>query len=609
MTYTTATSANRTSIGLRLVSRLIICVCVCFASCAALADDSYEVIKEFDQPILLSKNVRLSANIFRPDSDGRFPVIISRTPYGKQLSDGTVYAKSGYVYISIDVRGRYDSAGTFYPYKTEGKDGAKIIEWAAKQSWSDGNIGTMGGSYAGFSQWLAARETPKSLKAMFILVSPSDYYDSPAHTGGAFNLAGRLPWAALTDARTNQVLSAHDWESAFLHLPVIDADNAIGRDLDAYRDWVSHPTKNGYWSDFSMEDHWGDVEVPVYHLGGWYDEFIRGTLQAYSSMRKEGGNDLARSNQRLLIGPWTHAVNSNRQVGDVDFGDASLVPLRQEMLAWFDQHLKGKTAPEEPARVRVFVMGTDRWADFADWPAPNTAERSWYFHSGGNANTRDGDGRLSDVAPEIQPHDSFVYDPNDPTPTVGGGTCCVIPGMYPEILAWGPWDQRDVEMREDVLVYTSQALKEDVTVVGGVTVELYASSSAPDTDFTAKLVDVSPDGYAKNLTDGIIRARYRKSVDRPELIEPGEVYKYTIDLAATANTFKAGHKIRVEISSSNFPWYDRNLNTGGDLARGDEINIANQKIFHEQARPSRIIMRVLSADELNSAIQAVENMQ
>jgi hypothetical protein len=566
---------------------------VLFAGSSRPAPTS-QIIVEYDRPVRLSDGVRLSTDIYRPDVDGRFPVIVSRTPYDNARDpNGKYFAERGYVYVAVDVRGRYDSEGSFTPYVTEGRDGYEVIQWAATQPWSNGRVGTTGGSYLGFSQWLAARERPPALKAMIVMVSPVDYYDSPAHTGGAFNLGGRLPWTALVSGRSNQAIEAHDWQSALRHLPLETSDRAIGRDLPAYRDWVTNSDRNEYWTRLSVEGRWGDIGVPVYHIGGWYDEFDRGTVRGFTAMRQHGPTEEVRAGQQLLIGPWTHALSTTRKVGAVDFGAESLVDLKAESLRWFDRYLKGKPDAEPPGkRVRVFDMGTRQWRFFDDWPAPGAVDTRWYL-SGPGADKGEAGGRVDSIPPRSEPPDRYRYDPADPTPSLGGATCCVIPGLYPEIMQWGPQDQRAVERRSDILVYSTAPLARDLTVVGPVKVRLYASSSARDTDFTAKLIDVFPDGTAINLADGIVRGRYRESSTHPMLLEPGRIYPFEIDLGSTANTFVRGHRLRVEIASANFPWYDRNLNTGGDLARETGMQVADQMVYHEGPHASYVSFSVL----------------
>ena len=568
-----------------LAGSIVAAVFLVLALSARAQPDEAGIVRQFDVGIPLSDGVRLSADVYRPSGEARAPVVLVRTPYDNSTGDGegVYFATHGYAYVTVDSRGRYDSEGTFYPYRTEGRDGFEVIAWAAAQPWSDGRVVTYGGSYLGFDQWLAAAESPPALRAMAVLVSPVDYYDSPAHTGGAFNLGGRLPWTTLVDASSNQKLIAHDWDAGLGHLPVGSADAAIGRDLDAYRDWAEHADRDEYWSDFTVEGRWADVGVPVLHQGGWYDEFVRGTLRGYTGMRESGVAQPVREAQRLLIGPWTHGMSMGRTVGQVDFGGASQIDHRDLARQWFDHILDRAPSPLEE-RVRLFVMGENRWRSFNDWPVPEATERRLYLGAGGALR--------SSPAGDEEP-DRYRYDPSDPVPTVGGATCCVYDGLYPEIMPWGPWDQREVESRSDVLVYSTEPLAEPLTVVGPVSARLFVSTSAPDTDFTAKLVDVLPDGTAINLADGILRLRYRDSTESPQLAEPGRVYEIDIELSGTANTFEAGHRIRLEISSSNFPWYDRNLNTGEHPATGTTWQVADQAVHHDRERASYLALPVV----------------
>ncbi len=555
------------------------------AACIAPARPDEGLVRQFDVGVVLEDGVRLSADVYRPAGETRVPVVVARTPYDNSTAtaEGEYFAEQGYAYVSVDSRGRYDSEGIFYPYLSEARDGHKVIEWAASQPWADGRVVTIGGSYLGFDQWLAAATSPPSLRAMVVMVSPVDYYDSPAHTGGAFNLGGRLPWTTLVDARTNQNLMAHDWETGLDHLPVATADSAIGRELDTYRDWAMHADRDEYWSSFTVVGEWGHIDVPMLHQGGWYDEFVRGTLRGYTGMRSPEVGEVARAAQRLVIGPWTHGMSMGQVVGQVDFGEASQIDHRDLARRWFDHVLHDAPSPLE-VPVRLFVMGENRWREFSDWPIPEAAERRLYLGAGGE---------LRASPPGDEDPDRYRYDPSDPVPTTGGATCCVYEGFYPAIMPWGPWDQREVEARDDVLVYSSAPLEEALTVVGPVSTRLWVSTSAPDTDFTAKLVDVHPDGTAINLADGILRLRYRSTFERAELATPGEIYEIEIGLSGTANTFQVGHRIRLEISSSNFPWYDRNLNTGEHPATGTTWQVADQAVHHDRERASYLALPVV----------------
>ena len=359
-----------------------------------------------------------------------------------------------------------------------------------------------------------------------------------------------------------------------------------------YYDWLAHPEYDDYWKQVSIEESHADIAIPAYNFGGWYDIFMGGTIRNYQRMRELGASDLARSGQRLTIGPWIHGGSPPSVSGEYNFGTraaGAAIDLMGDMLRFYDHVLLGKDngfADDRP--VRLFVMGENAWRREDEWPLSRAVETAYYLHSDGRANSLNGDGALSVETPGDQPSDSYVYNPVNPVPTVGGGLCC-----DPAFMANGAYDQRWVEGREDVLVYSTPPLAEDVEVTGPVSVTLFASSSAVDTDFTAKLVDVEPSGYARNLTDGIIRARYRNPRQPAELIAPGDIIEYTIDLWATSNLFKKGHRIRVEISSSNFPRFDRNMNTGAPIGSDVEFQPALQTIYHTPEYPSRLTLPVV----------------
>jgi putative CocE/NonD family hydrolase len=320
--------------------------------------------------------------------------------------------------------------------------------------------------------------------------------------------------------------------------------------LDAWRTVADHPSYDAFWKATSVREHLKDIHIPVYSVGGWYDNYVESDLDAFSIRHKHNPED------RIMIGPWAHVFSAT--FAKVDFGKDALVPLRPEQLRWFDRWLKNGAAalppqigPSHP--VRLFVMGVNQWRDEDEWPLARARDVKYYLDTGGQL------GNKPDAHPAAP--DTFVYDPRNPVPTMGGAVCC-----DPRVFPWGPLAQRLVEKRRDVLVYSTAPLAFAVEVTGPVKVVLRVASSALDTDFTAKLVDVFPDGTARNLTDGILRMRYRDSLENPKLMKPGEVYKVTIDAGVTSNVFLAGHRIRVEISSSNFPRFDRNPNTGGLVA-------------------------------------------
>jgi putative CocE/NonD family hydrolase len=354
-------------------------------------------------------------------------------------------------------------------------------------------------------------------------------------------------------------------------LPTRDADSvATGHKVGLWQVAANHPTYDKFWKDVSVREHLKDMRVPVYSVGGWYDNYVESDLDAFSTLSK------LNRDVHIMIGPWPHTFTT--PFANVSFGKDAIVPLRPEQLKWFDRWVKGKDIPDPPHRVRIFVMGIDKWRDEDEWPLARARETKFYINSGG---------QLGDKPSKPSPPDGFVYDPGKPVPTTGGAVCCDN-----RIFPWGPLDQRPVERRRDVLSYTTAPLVSDLEVTGPIKAILYASSSAPDTDFTAKLVDVFPSGEARILTDGIFRVRYRDGLDKPKLIKPWDIYRLTVDAGVTSNVFRAGHRIRVEISSSNFPRFDRNPNTGRPVADESELRKATQRIYHDRDRHSYVLLPI-----------------
>src|SRR5713226_3549627 len=538
--------------------------CLLLFASAAVAADRYEVTVERGVAMKTPDGVTLRADIYRPKAGGRFPVLLERTPYNKAGGDfGTRAAALGYVVILQDVRGRFTSEGEWYPFKYEGEDGYDTVEWAAALPYCNGKVGMFGGSYVGATQMLAAMAQPPHLAGIFPVVTASNYHDGWTYQGGAFEQWFGESWTSglaenTLQKRVEKNTNAMSWIKTLplASYPLLEPGTAQGL-APYFLDWLQHPAYDNYWKTWSIEDHYAQIQVPAYHMGGWYDIFMGGTLRNYAGIKAGAGSEAARRGQRLMIGPWYHGP-FNGKTGDVDFGPESRMEESDDLiLRWYDYLLKGNpNGMENEKPVKIFVMGKNVWRDEDDWPLARARSTRFYLHSGGKANTSTGDGTLNTTAPRSEASDVFTYDPADPVPTRGGGLCCDN-----EHLASGAFDQRPKEQRSDVLVFSSPILQGEMEVTGPISVELYASSSAVDTDFTAKLIDVRPDGYAQNLTDGILRARYRNSQEKPELMEPGHIYKFTIDLWATSNVFLAGHRLRLEVSSSNFPRFDRNLNT------------------------------------------------
>jgi putative CocE/NonD family hydrolase len=575
------------------------------------------IIIEKNVPVTMDDGVKLLADVYRPGSTDRCPVLLTRLPYNKEVGqmvsdtfDVLRAVQAGYAVVVQDTRGRFASDGAFKPFFNEAVDGASTIAWAASQPWSTGSVGMFGASYVGATQWTAATQAPPALRAIAPFVTTDQYYDSWAYQGGAFQLGFNLHWAFLslalgevarqmgTGAAGPEDLSAmiaalDDNDELYWRLPLRGPVEL--KDLAPYYDdWLDHPSYDQFWKATAPCESFGRIVVPALNVGGWYDIFLKGTLASYVGMKRQGGSEEARRRQRLVVGPWAHGAYTGwfpeRSFGFLAAtGNADITGLQ---LRWFDWLLKGVDtglAGEKP--VRLFVMGVNEWRDADDWPVPGTRYVDYFLHSGGQANSAAGDGLLSTNAPGDEPEDVYLYDPRHPVPTTGGAT--YLPGLFIGANA-GPRDQRGPESRRDVLCYTTEPLAEPVEVIGPVKLVLHVSSSAPDTDFTGKLCDVGPDGTPVNLTDGILRARYREPLAGPSPMEPDRTYEITLDLVATANVFAAGHRIRLEVSSSNFPRFDRNTNTGGAIATEVETDFrpAVNRVHHRRSLPSRLVLPV-----------------
>ena len=566
--------------------------------------------------IQMRDGVELFADVYRPDSDEQVPVLLQRTPYNKNMPpartaalDALRAASHGYAVVVQDTRGRYSSGGEFYPFLNEMDDGYDTIEWCANQPWSTGKVGMFGRSYVGATQWLAALGHHPALVAIAPGLTSSDYHEGWTYQGGAMAWGFAVSWtlAQLTLANLGNIARTKDvppdtsqkllkaidgMEDSFRMIPAKDFPHLQGGLATYFYDWISHSRADDYWSRWRIEDHHNQLNVAAFNIAGWHDIFLKGSLRNFQGMRENGPNEEIRASQKLIIGPWHHATPGPEVSGEVYFGlmaSDGAIDMNALHLRYFDRWLKGiDNGLESEPPVRIFVMGENAWRDENEWPLARTQYTPYFFHSDGRANSLDGDGSLSTESCGSEPPDVFVYDPRSPVPTKGGGLCCSA-GFLPG----GAFDQREAELRPDVLVYTTEPMASDLEVTGPVTVTLYACSSAPDTDFTAKLVDVCPCGCTRSLTDGIIRARYRDSLAEPTLIREGEIYRYTIDVVATSNVFLAGHRIRVDISSSNFPRFDRNPNTGREPREEDELKPALQTVMHNTQYPSHITLPVI----------------
>ncbi|MDT4923982.1 MAG: uncharacterized protein QOG01_1695 [Pseudonocardiales bacterium] len=566
------------------------------------------VIVERDVWIPMRDGVGMQADIWRPADDGRYPVLLQRTPYNRADSFAVIVnagveplraVAEGFVVAISDTRGRFGSHGRFDPFRTEAADGYDTVQWLAEQPYSSGRIGMYGGSYYGATQLLAATARPPALKALAPQVTASDFHDNWIYHGGALQLGFALYWAlglasaelvrrreageALdAEAKELQQLVA-DPQRAFRSRPLADI-GAFRTLLPAWQTWLEHPGRDEFWRAVSIAEHHPALDLPALHVGGWFDLFLPGTLANFAGMSATSAQ------QRLIIGPWAHAVYYDA-LGEVDYGAAApmaALDLTRIQLDWFATHLAETPSPQRAPTVSIFVMGDNVWRTEDAFPPARARTERWYVHP-----DPDGFGRLDTETPGAEEGFSgFVYDPANPVPTVGGAT--FLPGAYVGLNS-GQRDQRAVERRPDVLSFTSTALHEPLELCGPVSMVLHAATDAADTDWTAKLVDVHPDGRALNVCDGIIRARYRTGAEHAELVPPGAAREFSIDLGATSLVLSPGHALRVEISSSNFPRFDAHPNTADPIAaaRADELVVAHQQIWHSAERPSYLEVNVV----------------
>jgi len=570
----------------------------------AAGQTTADVVMEHSVAMKTRDGVTLRADIYRPAGEGTFPVLLQRTPYNKDstASFARKAAARGFMFVAQDVRGRYSSEGEWYTFKHETSDGYDAVEWAAALPHSNGKVGMVSGSYVGATQMLAAIGHPPHLAGICPVVTASNYHENWTYQGGAFEQWFNESWTSGLAQDTygrqiresanavigDQVLPLNNFPVFNINTPQDGA--AMTHSLAPYfLDWLDHPTYDGYWKPWSIEENYSQIQVPALTIAAWYDIFLGGSLRNYLGMKAEAGNEEARKGQHLVVAIGGHS-GWGRTIGEVDFGPDAPFDENEVILDWYDYLFLGKQnefANGKP--VRIFVMGENKWRDEDSWPLERAKPTKYYLRSAGQANSSVGDGELSIAAPDKERIDQFVYDPANPVPTVGGPLCCDAAHLAP-----GPRDQKEVEARPDVLIYSTPPLESDTEVTGPVTLDLYASSSAVNTDFTAKLVDVWPNGLAQNVTEGILRASYRESTTaEPKPIVPGKVYEYKIDLWATSNVFLKGHRIRLEVSSSNFPRFDRNLNTGKPASSSSTFVKATNTVFHDSAHPSALVLPVV----------------
>ena len=577
------------------------------------AGTRYQVEKDVMVP--MRDGVTLATDLWVPEG-APAPALLLRTPYGKDVPyllantlNAQALVEAGYAVVVQDWRGTHRSGGVITPMVDEPGDGADTVAWIAAQPWSDGSIATFGTSAQGWAQWATASQGPSGLKAIAPTTTTSDHYTAPWYSeGGALSLHMVLWWSTLMallqeqralgagtgslDALMDVAGALGDLETRLAVMPVSDQPALAGR--STFPRWLTHPDRDQFWADLSVVDQAQRITVPALSVGGWFDIFAGATTRAFTAMRARAGSEQAREGQQLIMGPWDH-LTSTGLYHDRQFGmsaDVLGLDLTGQHIRFFDRYVRGRTdALDGTARVRIFVMGIDQWRDEQDWPLPDTTYTDHFLTGAGRAGTDPTDGGISAQGPGADATDTFTYDPADPVPTRGGRLIASS-----ALNAVGPVDQREVEARDDVLLFTTPALTEALEVTGEVSLVLHVTSSARDTDFTGKLVDVFPDGRSIYLTDGILRTRYRHSLAQPELVEPGRVYEITLDLSVTSNVFLPGHRVGLEISSSSFPRYDRNTNTGGTIAEEslEQSVVATNQVLHGLSHPSRLVLPVIA---------------
>jgi putative CocE/NonD family hydrolase len=548
-----------------------------------LTTSAFAEVKTETLSIPMRDGIKLTADIYRDDAVKKAPVILTRTPYDrtKQKGMGENWAKAGYIYIAQDCRGKFGSAGEFAPYNNEGQDGFDTIEWITRQPWCSGRVGMMGGSYVGAVQWQAAVENPPGLVAIAPQATWSSFYRN-LYLGGSVRLSLIAGWIAGNSPKPEGA-KPNNFNEAFLRLPLSEVDSAIGWPMPWLDAYLTHPEPDGFWTRLDLTPRLPELQLPALHVVGYYDFFSRESVDNFMIMQKQARDEKTRQQQRLILGPWDHGTVGKTKVADVEFGPEAAVDTFALQLDWFDRHLKQDPAalskPFPP--VRYFSMGDNVWHDAQTWPPEGFKATSFYLQSEGKANTRQGNGRLIREAPTTdQTADTFRADPANPSPSTPQKA-----GI------WGPVDQSATEDRDDLLVYTSEPMTEPLSFAGNAEARLHVSTDTPDADWAVKLIDVHPDGFAQNIARGILRGRYRVSLLKPELMQPGQVYEITFDLGPVAATIAKGHRLRVDISGADFPLYDRNPNTAEGI-RGSQTAIATEQVHHKPGAQSRIVLPI-----------------
>jgi uncharacterized protein len=546
---------------------------------------------DYNTLIPMSDGVKLVADIYRPKMDGKFPVIVMRTPYAKGNTEhsypliATIFSCQGYVVIIQDVRGKYGSEGIFIPFLNEEQDGQDTVNWASEQEWSNGKVALMGFSYLGTCAWLTTLNGPKSLKAVVPMFCCQNAYTGWID-GGVPYLKDILMWLLRHHGRKGREVPHSEVDDIILQLPVLQFDKRIKDGIDTFKSWMYHLHEDEYWQIYSVNHRRHEIDVPALFVAGWFDRFVNNTVNDYYKTANTSP-DLKTKESRLVIGPWGHKPTT--EFPDFNFGtDARFRHQFRTMLKWYDHWLKGAKAEFDHRKpIEYFMMGKNEWRQTESWPPPGVCEEKWYLSNQGVANTFSGSGTLTTSKPDEQVTDTYVYDPEFPAPSIGNK---MLYGNQTD----GPRDQSVLYKRQDILYYHTEPFEEDFEVAGPISVVLYLSSSAVDTDFAAKICDLHPNGKSYFLANGFQRMRFLDSVKATHGIEADKVYRLELMIGQTAHTFLKGHCIQLQVSSSDFPNHERNLNTGGSNEGDSEEVTATQTVYLGGIYDSHVILPRLS---------------
>ncbi len=553
----------------------------------------YPMEIRYNIPVRVRDGLKISVDVFRSKDNQPHPALMLQTPYNNDgdnvMDEAWSYVKLGYAYVTVDVRGRYDSEGTFSPYDSDGRDGSDVIDWIVKQPWSNGKVATHGASYSGKSQWMLAKENNPHHAAIVSYVAPADDFRDQTRYDGVPKLDLIYTWMMGMDGHVNQSRAGWNWGAAMRGLPLATLDSAVGRNVPFWRQSMLHDRFDAFWAGREMSGNYGHFDIPSFNVTGWYEGQLRGQTQNYVEAVKHSKRP---QDHTLVIGPWLHGVNRNRVIGDRDSGPQATIDLNKIRDEWLAYIMMGGPRPSRD-NFLYFLPVRNEWHSAPTYPIPGTEYTSYYLGSGGSANTLNGNGTLT-TQPGADSTDSFIYDPANPLPSLSSRTAGARGG-----LPQGSVDNRKNEERQDVLVYTSEALRDGLEITGPVNATIYVSTDVVDTDISMKLIDVYPDGRAHNITEGIARAKYRNSFATPELMTPGQVYKLRVELFPTSNYFEAGHRIRIEVSSSDFPNFARNLNTANSDTESRMV-VAHTRIQHSAQYPSAITLPVVPAGKTSS---------